>query len=400
MDNNQNKQDTNDVIYQLKNYIKQQLQSGIQPNEIQIQLKQAGWQDNLIQQAFHLVQIDVVPNNSTPLNNLNTPNTNNAIVSNVQPTQATQNPVASVKRGRFKTGWLLFKQSIRVLRHNEGLMRYLVMSFIICTLITILFAIIFYLARHTLISGVTTDSAGNSQDTLSPLGYILTFIYYIITYFIVNLYSAGLVANVLDIFHGQSDHYSKYMKIARSKSGPLFLFSIIEATVGLILRAIAERSNLLGRIIAALFGVIWSLARLFVVPIIVTTDNNAIASIKQSSKLLVNTWGENLAGRVSFGAIAVIMFIFIIFPISFLLIFIGAVLGQWIGAFISLVFVIFIYLAFSILISTASSILNTALFYYAQFKQIPAAFDPDLINSVFIKRKRRGFLGFGKNQPA
>ena len=392
---NQNNHDLSVALEQLRNYIKQQLQTGLHPNEIHAQLKQAGWKDDVINHAFQLVQSDVVPSfGQTPEVAPGTVTVGQpAVQAQTQPQgEANQQP-ATVTRGRFKTGWLLFKQSIRVLRHNEGLMRYVIMSFIVSLILTVILVVIFILGRHALIQNVTTDNTGHSNVNLKPAGYFLVFLYYILAFFIVNLYSAGLVANVIDLFHGKSQHYRNYMKVAWSKGGTLFIFSVIEATVGLILRAIAERSKLLGRIVAWIIGAIWSLARLFVVPVIVTSDDNAFISIKHSTKLLVSTWGESLIGRVSFGAVALVLFLLVLLPISFVLILLGVLLGHVIGAIASIVLVVLLYLAFSILVSTASSVLNTALFYYAQYKQIPAAFDPALINSVFIRRKRKWLFG-------
>lgn len=370
MDNN-NTAAGNDQTVQLSNYIRQQLQSGLNPNEIHAQLKQAGWTDEAIQAGFAHVQQLIMPNLSGP-----------------QP--------GTVTRGRFKTGWLLFKQSLKVLRQNEGLTRYVLMSFLFSLGLTLIFTVIFVLGRHSLITTTTAAQPGNNNLTPTALGYLILFVYYVLAFFIVNIYSAGLVSNVLDLFQGQAKHYKDYMKAARAKSGKLFIFSVIEATVGLILRVIAERSKLLGRIIVYILGAAWSLARLFVVPVIVTTDDNAVAAIKRSTQLLISTWGENLAGRVSFAGIAFLVYLFILLPISLVLIFLGAAIGHVVGAIVGAVLAILLYIAFSILVSTASSVMNTALFYYAQNRQVPPAFDPSLINSVFISRKRKNLLGLGR----
>lgn len=379
-----------EVIEKLKNYIRKQLNLGLQANEIHNQLKQAGWPDNLIQHAFQLVQAEVVPTLNQEQSSPSTPEVH--VQPQVQVMPQTNLPT-TVTRGRFKTGWLLFKQSITVLRHNEGLMRYVIMSFIVSFILSIIYFFIFIFARHILIQGVSTANTGQTYLNLKPAGYILVFVYYILTFFIVNLYSAGLVANVIDLFHGTSKHYSNYMKVAWSKAANLFIFSVIEATVGLILRAITERSQLLGRIITWIIGAIWSLARLFVVPVIVTSNDNALISIKRSTKLLVSTWGENLIGRVSFGGVAVVLFLLVFLPVSIVLILVSVLIGHIIGAMVGILLVLLLFLAFSILISTASSVLNTALFYFAQYREIPAAFDPALINSVFIHRKRKWLFG-------
>lgn len=370
MENQNNKQA--EALGQLKQYIIQQIQAGLQPDEIHTQLKQAGWQDDMVQSAFALVQESIVPQKDPTL----TPGT--------------------VARGRFKTGWLLFKQSWKVLKGNKGLTRYIVMSFVASLLLTIVFAVIFYAGQQVLVQVSPADNTGNSSATLTAAGYVVAFLYYILAYFIVNLYAAGLVAHVIDIFHGKSGSYRTYMNVAWSKGGTLFMFSLIEATIGLILRAIAERSRMLGAIISWILGAIWSLARLFVVPIIVTSEDGAVTSVKKSTQLLVSTWGENLVGRVSLGGVGVIIFLLVLLPLSIAILVGCAFLGGAIGDILGVILVVLLYLVFNIIMSTVSSVLNTALFYFAQYKQIPAAFDPTLINSVFIQKSRRGIFGFGR----
>lgn len=389
---NNNDQNNNNPTEQLRSYIQQQLNSGISSNEIYLQLKQASWQDDVIQHAFQLVQASIMPSFNQPSTTPLYPQEQ----AQIQPVLSEQIPSTKVKRGRFKTGWLLFKQSIRVLRQNEGLTRYVIMSFVISFLFTILYVVVFIFGKNIFIQGVVKTSSGSSRLSLKPLGYLMVFTYYVLTYFIINLYSAGLVANVIDIFHGQSQHYRNYMKVARSKGMALFIYAVIESTVGLILRFIAERSRLFGRIVVWIIGVAWSLSRLFVVPIIVTSEENPFIAIKHSTKLLVSTWGENLAGRVSFGVIGMILYLLVLAPISFGILFLGQLLGHGIGLIISVFFILILYLAFGILMSTASSVLNTALFYYAQYRQIPAAFDAQLINSAFINKKPKSFFGFRK----
>ena len=54
-------------------------------------------------------------------------------------------------------------------------------------------------------------------------------------------------------------------------------------------------------------------------------------------------------------------------------------------------------LALSVIGSFANSLVNIALYYYATTQQVPPAFTAEMLNSVFIKRKRRFFK---KDVPA
>jgi hypothetical protein len=366
----------------LKSYIQTQLSSGFQPNEIAAQLRGAGWPEENIQQAFRLMQAQIMP---SPVPAVAAPVTASL-------SSPTQSPMSEMpKRGRTKSGWLLFKQSLRVIKTNKGLTRYIIVSAILGLVLTIIFAVIIWLGHNIFLTNSTSNDSNNVG--LKPLGYLAIFIYYVLAYFITNLYSAGLAANVLDLFQGNSKPYKEYMRRAWSKGLTLFIFSVMEATIGLILRVIVERSKLLGRLVAWILGALWSIARLFVIPIIVSSDVSAPGAIKQSTILLKNTWGENIVSRASFGLGVFLIYLLILIPVTIGLLILGAVLGGFLGAMIGLLLVIIIFIGFSIIVSAASSVLNTALFYYAQYKQIPAAFDADLINNAFVNRKKsRGLL--------
>jgi len=375
MDNNQQNSDNgSSKVDQLKNNIQQQLHAGLTPNEISQHLKTAGWSEEDINSAFKAVQGQVVPNTG--------------VVSGGPAAQVPNDP----KRGRIKTGWLLFKQSIKVLRSDKMLVRYVIMSLLVSIVAAIIYAVVLIAGRHTFIT--KTVSGNTTNFSLAPAGYLPTFVFYILEFFVVNLYGAALAANVLDLFHGTKQPYNVYIKKAWSKAGTLFVFSVIEATVGLILRAIAERSKILGRIIVWIIGAAWSLARIFVVPIIVSSDENAFQAVKESTQLLVATWGENIVGRVSLGGVIFLIELALIPIFIILFVILGSVAGG-VGIFIGAVIFIITVLVFSIVTSAASSVLNTALFYYAKNKQVPAAFDPGLLSSVFIHKKQRG----NKNTP-
>jgi hypothetical protein len=294
----EHKPDLAEHIDSLINYIQQQLRAGLQPNEIAAQLRQAGWLNEHINQAFQQVQAQIMPN----------PIVNHSVNSNAEQPAATvsnyEQPIrkpqfTTQKRGRIKTGWLLFRQSLRVLRNNKGLTRYAFVSAIVSLGLIIVFSLFFVVGRNTFITASSLNNTSNNNVSLTPVGYIVALIYYVLAFFVVNIYSAGLAANVLDLFNGNSQPYKQYMKKAWSRAGTIFVFSALEATVGLILRAIIERSKLLGRIVAWILGALWSISRLFVIPIIITSNQNAFGAIKQSILLLKSTWGENIVGRVS-----------------------------------------------------------------------------------------------------
>lgn len=348
---------------QIKTYIQQQLRAGLTSNEIQQQLQAAGWQSVDIAAAFTSVQTAIAPSQSPAV-------------------------PAMPTRGRFKTGWLLFKQSLSILKNNPKLYRYVVMSGIWTSLIAVVFVGIWL--QWQSIFYVASSSLGSSDEgTLTPVAYAVLFVFYLLTFCIINFYTAAMAINLLDIFAGKDAGYKAYLAKARSRFKQLFIFSCIEATIGIASRAIENRAGGLGRLVAGLANIAWSIARLFVVPIIATTETNAIPAIKQSAQLVVATWGENLAGRVALSGALYIVYLLVVLPICLVIGFVFFASLGLIGLIIAAVIFVALGIAVSVVSSAADSILNVVLYYYATTKKIPAAFDGGLINSAFVAKKKK-----------
>lgn len=369
---------------QLKTYIYHQIQSGINPDEIASQLRDGGWDEASIKSAFEGVQAQIVPSNPTA-------STNEADTATFQ--------ASGKKRGRIKTAWLLMRQSLKVLKNNKQLLRYPFMGGLITLLLTLIFGLIVFLGGDTFYI-TQTDVFGDEEVYLNGPGYLIGFIYYVLAYFVIFMYNTGLAAHVLDIFRGKSEHYAHYMGRAWSKKGPIFVFSLISATVGIILHAIERRAQWLGWIISRILGALWTLANLFTIPLIVENDISAPRAIKQSAKLFISRWGENIAARITFGGLMFLLYLLVFIPFVIVTGMLFAALGV-VGFIIWLVILFMTVIAFAVIETAASQILSTALYYYAQYQKVPAAFDAGLLNSALVpKKKKRGLFGKEKTPQA
>lgn len=376
----------------LNGYIYRQLQAGLQPEEIAQQLRTAGWDEATIARSFEAARATL-----TPLAQPITPPVQQVVASpSSQPSPIVQQmatgPAVSFaptgqKRGRIKTGWLLLKQSMKVLLHNKQLIRYPFMGGLMSLLLTIIFAVI-VVAGHSIFLVHSVDSAGKSVWTANLYGNMLGAVYYVLTFFVIFLYNAGLAAHVLDIFRGTSQPYKHYMKVAWSKRVPIFFYAIITATVGFILRTIEQRFKFLGFFISKIFGALWTLANLFTIPVIVESDSSAPSAIKQSTKLFLSRWGENITARITFGGLAFGLYLLLLIPLFIVTVMLGGLLGA-VGIIIGFVIIFISIIAFATVETAAESILSTGLYYYAKYEQIPGAYDPELLNATFIPKKQK-----------
>lgn len=358
----------------LNGYVYRQLQSGLQPEEVTQQLRTAGWDEATIARAFEASRANLTPT-SQPMT------TAEPIVTAPTVTFA---PTGQ-KRGRIKTSWILLKQSLKVLQNNKQLIRYPFMGGLVSLLVSIIVAAIFIFSGDTFTVG-SVDASGKVGSALTGYGIALSAAYYVLTFFVIFLYNAGLAAHVLDIFRGTSQPYKHYMKIAWSKWVPILFYSIITATVGFILRTIEERFKFVGFFIRRIFGTLWTLANLFTIPVIVESDVSAPSAIKQSTQLFLSRWGENIAARITFGGIAFGLYFLILVPMFIGTIMFGANFGAA-GYIIGGVVIALSLIIFATIETAAESVLSTALYFYAKYEQIPGAFEPELLNATFVPKK-------------
>lgn len=359
---------------QLQHYIRQQLVLGQTPDAIALQLSAAGWQHADISQAFSSIQASVVPTSSTA---------DPTLISNAH---AQSSPgFAEGTRGRLRTGWQLLKTCWTILRGNPYLLRYFMMTAIWIVAITA--AIIALIIMQWEVIYTSNDT---NNDTLSPLGLVLAFINYLLVYFIATLYAAGLTANMFDIFKGVRQPYNVYMQQAWSRFPQIFWLSLINSIIGMILKFIVERIRFIGKIVSLLIGASWSLATMFTIPIIMQDkDCNAPTAIKKSFSLFKQTWGEGITVKASIALPMFLILTSIYLAIGPVLFFVGITFQNYAASVLAIAFMLILLLVAQAFGTFANNVVNTALYYYATERQAPPAFSEELLNRVFIKRKKR-----------
>jgi hypothetical protein len=128
--------------------------------------------------------------------------------------------------------------------------------------------------------------------------------YFSLTFITVFL-NAALTWAAMRSLEGEAVGVGEAITFAASRLGPIAGFSLVTATVSLVLRQIEDRSELLGKIVAAIAGTAWSLAVFLAVPVIVSEPVDGLAAVKRSAQLCKATWGEMAIGSVGLGILAV-----------------------------------------------------------------------------------------------
>jgi hypothetical protein len=273
----------------------------------------------------------------------------------------------------FNRSYGLVKESFSVLRKDKEIMLFPIISGAVGIVLFAFMAISYF-------------SLGLLGDAGNILSYPLLFLYYLASYFIVIFFNTGLVTCANIRMNGGDPKFSDGINNALKHVGKIFVWALISATVGIILRKLSERSGLLGRLVLGLIGMAWSLLTFFVIPVMIFENISVTDSIRKSGALFRKTWGENVVGQFSMGFFFFLLGIpgIIAMIIAFLFLFSGnAILGALMfgGAILYL-------LMLGIISSSLNGIFTTALYNYASNGAVPQGFSAETIKGAWKTKSR------------
>src|SRR5262249_8241532 len=117
-------------------------------------------------------------------------------------------------------------------------------------------------------------------------------------------------------FNGHTPTLGGGLAAAWIRLPQILAWALVSATVGVLLKAVENIHEQVGRFISAILGTAWSIVTYFVVPVLVVEKVGPIEAVKRSVAILKRTWGEALVGHFGIG-----FFIFLLaIPIILLLV--------------------------------------------------------------------------------
>lgn len=279
--------------------------------------------------------------------------------------------------GRFARSWDLFKTSLSVVKKDKELLWMPVLG-AIASLVAIA-----AVTGVGLASGVWPDTQ-NADGTTNVPGIALAFVLYILLAFVTLFFNAAVVAGANERLAGGDPTVGSALRAASKKAGKLFLWSIVVATVNVILQAIRERSNALGGILASIAGTAWNLATYFMVPVLLFGDEGVGGSLKRSGSLFKKTWGETVIGQ---GGLGLVGFVFGIVAVlvGLLLLYLLAPLGI-VGIATGVAILVLGVVAVATLMSVVEGVYKAALYRYATTQQVAPGFDATQLGGAFVPR--------------
>lgn len=278
--------------------------------------------------------------------------------------------------GRFRASKLLFTETFRFFWADKEM-------FWVPAIALIAQFLIFGIALIAICipAGVFEEGAENVSLSVSEYGTL--FVLYVVSAFVLAFSQAVITHIVYTRIHNGDATLWEGIQVASTHVSALFVWACITSTVGILLRFIAERSQLLMKILVAVIGVMWSVLTYFVVPAIVIDKKSAISAISHSGGVFRRTWGETLITNISLGLVFMVFFVLTIITLIGFIFFTGASIGIIVLAGMVLIIII---ICASLLSAVLESVLRTLLYVYASEHTVPQNFNRELLESMLGRR--------------
>jgi hypothetical protein len=195
---------------------------------------------------------------------------------------------------RLFRGVTMARASWQVLRQDRELVVFPAVSFLLTVLVSVGFLVPFWG------SGMLEDLANGQVDLVMV---VVGFLYYLTIYTVIIFCNVAVVAGALIRLEGGAPTLNDGFSAAFDRLPAIIGYAAIAATVGVMLRYLAERTGLLGRLVLGGLGVAWSLATFLVAPVLVVEGVGPVQAIVRSASLLRTTWGEQVTGNIGIGLV-------------------------------------------------------------------------------------------------
>ncbi len=304
---------------------------------------------------------------------------------------------------KLSRSWQLFRASVTVIRMHPKLLVFPIVTGFLTLLIALFFlapVVLVFLAPHWLQGNplhalsdrfgflrLQRGAAFNFQ--IQPAGSLLLAGIYLLNMFLATMSSVAFNSEILEALAGRAVSIRHGLEAACSRWKSVLLWSLLAGTIGLVIRALEERLAFLGRLVAGLIGLAWSVASIFAIPILVrdTSIQNPFEVLKKSAHTIKATWGEMLAGYLGMqGTNLLFLWGSILFWIAA-----GASAGllsnPWILLMAGIPWLLCL-MAYSYLSNIASRVYLCALYLYAAEGAVPQPYDSSMMEMAW-KRKQR-----------
>jgi len=268
-------------------------------------------------------------------------------------------------------GFRLAKASWQVVKEDRELLWLPVISFFCSLIVMAVFAL----------GALGIGLPENQSSQVSPALYVLGFVMYVALAFVSIYFNAAVIGTAMKRLRGEDASIRDGLALARQNIGKIFVWAVITATVGMILRVLQERAGILGRIVLGIVGIAWTVLTFFVVPVLLFEPVGVGDAIKRSGSIFRQRWGETFIGN---GTIGLAIFLVSI-PVL--------IVGGLVAAAVPVLGILLLVVSVGVLMAIGSAttgVFNAALYRYATTGETSGAFTQEDMAASFRPKGGRG----------
>lgn len=236
-------------------------------------------------------------------------------------------------------------------------------------------------AVPAILGALTGTSVSGELPLSESWSYVGMFLFYVATYGVAIFFNAALAICVLRKLEGRQATMLDGLREALSCFPQILGWSLVSATIGVILKTIERRSGFIGNMVARVLGLAWSVATFLVVPVLVAERKGPFEALQESVQLLRRTWGEDLLAGLGFG---LLYFFWAIPGVFAFIIGAGMIMTHPILAIVIMILAILYFPLLGLVLSTMSTIFDVVLYRYASTGAITLGFDRELLEASFV----------------
>jgi hypothetical protein len=317
---------------------------------------------------------------------------------------------------RIVRSWELFKTSLVVMMRHKVLLVFpiLISALTFCMVVLFIMPVAFQPTGHSYFSGqhwttvsqrmfnvqthsesradgsqnVTHSASFNGNLTVRPIWIGYFAIMYFATMFLATFLNVAFYHEIMNALTGQPVSIIEGLQFAMTRWKIIFMWALFAGIVGFAIKTAERRFGIFGQIIMKLLGAVWSVACVFVIPVIVMDEDtaNPFIVLKRSAQTLVKTWGESLVGYAGVSMGSSIGFLFSLLwlggGIATAVALKSLVLGA--AAVASWLMILFVW---SYLMGVAGQIFRCALYLYATQGAMPNPYTDEMAALAWKTKK-------------
>lgn len=316
---------------------------------------------------------------------------------------------------RLQRSWELFKSSLVVMMQNKILLVFPILTAALTLMLVFLFLIpvafqptgySYSSAQHwkTVTKGIVDLDSQNSTDPsnvsmhrgvrvgskVKPIAAVYFAAMYFACMFLATYLNVAFYREILNALSGQPVSIAEGLGFAARKWKIILMWTIFAGAVGFVIKSLEERFGWFGEIIMRLIGAVWSVACVFVIPVIITEEETSspFVVLKKSAQTLTRTWGESLIGYVGVSLGGSLFMVISVFWLAAGIVAAAYLHSIWLGVFVFLSWFVGM-IVLSYLMSVASQIFRCALFLYASQGTLPHPYNEEMMSLAWKTKKAR-----------